>query len=177
MEVVFNFGGFYNSFYDQEIDSVVYDEDSTIDVDAIDFKALHIEVSKRIVEQFNQYIDNEFDVKSEFKFNDLESPKYYNFSTDTIILDISDLDRIKLDLLVASNEDVQSILKGIVKDVTTSKSGYVAFYDYDKVIAKIDEDNKLVYYQCVLDALMNYDKDEYHNVTLDNLSETISNSI
>ena len=175
MKVVFNFGGFYNSFYDNAIDDVVYEDDveNTINPDAIDFKKLHIEVAKRITEQFNEFLSNEYDLEVNFEFDSLDSPKYYNYSTDKIILNISDEDKIKLDLLVVNNGDVDETLKGVVEDVTTSKSGYVAFYDYDKVMTKIDEDNSEVYYQCLLDALMELDKDEYHNVTLENLSETI----
>ena len=179
MEVVFNFGGFYHSHYDDAIDSVVYDsdEENTIDADAVDFKKLHIEVSKRITEKFNEFIDNEFGCEVNFKFLELQSPTKYNFSTDKIILEISESDKIKLDLLVINDEDIKESLISIVTETTTSKSGYIPFYEFKNVMNRIDEDNSEAYYQCLLDALMDYDKDEFHNITLDNLSETISNNI
>lgn len=179
MTVQFNFGGFYNSFYDGAIDDVIYEDndENTIDPDSIDFKALHIAVAKRIVEQFNEYISNEFDVEVDLKFECLRSPKYYNFGTDVIDVIISDEDKIKLDLLVANDSDVEDILKGVVKDATTSRDGYIPFYEYDEVMAKIDDKNTEVYYQSLLDALMDYNKDEYNNITLDCLNETISCNI
>jgi hypothetical protein len=179
MEVVFNFGGFYNSIYDDAINDVVYEDDveNTIEVDAVDFKTLHIEVAKHITEQFIEYIDDEFGVEVKFEFDSLDSPRFYNYSTDTINLNISDADRVKLDKLVIENEDVEDILKGIVDDTTTSKPGYIPFYNYEDVMAKIDEDNTEVYYQSLLDALIDYDKGNYENTTLESLSETIYQNI
>jgi len=176
METLFNFGGFYESLYSAAIDDVVYDEDeeNTIDSDAVDFKNLHNEVAKDITLKFAEYIEDEFGVELTLEYVELNSPKFYNYGTDTISVKISKEDLIQLDLLVANDSDLQSILEGIVEDTTTSKSGYIPFYKYDEVMAKINDDNISVYYQSLLDALMEYNKASYEAFTLEQLNETIS---
>lgn len=179
METLFNFGGFYESYYSEAIDDVVYEDDieNTIDPDKVDFKNLHTEVAKAITEKFAEYIDDEFDVELTLEFVSLNSPRFYNYGTDTISVNISKEDLIKLDLLIVENEDVKSIFEGIVLDTTTSKSGYIPFYNYNEVMAKINDDNISVYYQSLLDALMEYNKQSYDNTTLELLNETISCNI
>jgi len=179
METRFNFGGFYESLYSDAIDDVVYEDDieNTIDTDAVDFKKLHIEVAKDITEKFTEYIEDEFGIEINLEFVSLDSPRFYNYGTDTIDVNISKEDLIKLDLLVVNDTDLQSILEGIVEDTTTSKSGYIPFYEYDEVMAKIDDKNTSVYYQSLLDALMEYNKASYEAFTLELLNETISNNV
>jgi hypothetical protein len=179
METIFNFGGFYGSVYEDAIDDVVYEDDveNTIDPDAVDFKNLHNEVAKAITENFAEYIDDEFGVELTLEYVELNSPRFYNYSTDTISVKISKEDLIQLDLLVINDADLQSILEGIVEDTTTSRSGYIPFYNYDEVMAKINDDNISVYYQSLLDALMEYNKASYEAFTLELLNETISNHV
>ena len=93
--VALNFGGFYDSVHstliDTEIENILETENLEYDqvCDYLDFKAIHLEYSKRLVLDFN---DN-FDLN--LKFEQLIQPKEYNFTTDIIIVDISfhDLDR------------------------------------------------------------------------------------
>tara|TARA_R110000851_G_scaffold329247_2_gene500950 strand:- start:68 stop:607 length:540 start_codon:yes stop_codon:yes gene_type:complete len=179
MEVVFNFGGFYGSNYSDEIDSVIYDEDEDnhIDSDSIDFKALHIAVAKQITEQFNVFLNEEFDLEINFKFNSLESPTFYNYCTDTIILDISNEDKIKLDILVDNDSEIHNYLDKAINDVTTYKDGYVPFFNYDDVKAKINDENEEVYYQTLLDSLIKLKNKEYCIITLDSLNDTISSNL
>lgn len=179
MKVVFNFGGFYNSFYNIEIDYIIYEdsENNTIEPDLIDFKKLHIAISKHIVEQFNEFLSDEYSIVIDLKFDSLESPKYYNYATDKIILNVSKKDMLILDNLVLSDSDVVENLKETINDVTTSKSGYIPFYNYDEVLNKINKDNKEIYYQCLFDTLIALNKDGYTNTTLEMLHETIINNI
>ena len=169
MEVVFNFGGFYGSHYDDAIDSALEGESE----DGLDYKAIHLSVSKHITSQFNEFIDNEYGVEVDLKFKSLESPRYYNYSTDKIIVEISTEDIAKLDVLVTNNSEVANTLAEIVLETTTSSPGYIPYFDYDKVMAKIDDENAEVYYQSLLDALRVLDIDEYHDKTLDCLSESV----
>ena len=176
MEIRFNFGGFYGSHYNDSIDSALEDESQEF-VDCIDFKKVHNEVAKAITTKFEEFLSNEYDLDIDLKFVELQSPRIYNFSTDVIIVNISKEDRIKMDLLVKDDEDVSEKLISIVDDSTTSKIGYVPFYNFKDVMNRIDEDNSEVYYQCLLDALRLLDEDTYYDTTLDALSESVINSI
>lgn len=168
MKIIFNFGGFYNSILSDEIEDYV--ETMEYDFDKIDFNKTHKNVAKDIVNVFNLYLYDEFDIKTNLKFVSLESPRYYNYTTDKIVLEISDKDLKTLDSLLKSDEFIFEEFKAILKDDTTSKSGYIPFYNYDKVMAKIGEENRSFFYQVLLDTLINGEVGEnYNNFILENL--------
>jgi hypothetical protein len=171
MKTVFNFGGFYHSYFNDEIDEIINDEDVKFDVDNIDFKKLHKEVAKDILTAFNECLNSEHDIELKFKFIELDSPKFYNYTTDKILLEITNEDKVKLDLLVVNDNEVKEALEEIVNNVTTSRPGYMPYYNYDEVIAKVDEENEETYYQCLLDAL--YDKDEVFEEVREDLRNTV----
>lgn len=127
--VALNFGGFYDSIHsdliDTELENILETEDLEYDqiFDYIDFKAIYLEYSKRLVEGLN---DN-FDLN--LKFEQLIRPKEYNFSTDIIIVDISFQDYNYLFL-----DTDQEELKNKITKATTNRDGYSAFYNYSEML-------------------------------------------
>ena len=127
--VALNFGGFYNSIHsdliDIEIENILETEDLEYDqiCDYIDFKAIHLEYSKRLVLEFN---DN-FDLN--LKFEQLIHPKEYNFTTDIIIVDMAFQDYNYLFLDTDQDE-----LKHKITKATTNRDGYSAFYNYSEML-------------------------------------------
>ena len=127
--VALNFGGFYDSIHsdliDTEIENILETEDLEYDqiCDYIDFKAIHLEYSKRLVLDFN---DN-FDLN--LKFEELIHPKEYNFTTDIIIVDMAFQDYNYLFLDTDQDE-----LKHKITKATTNRDGYSAFYNYSEML-------------------------------------------
>ena len=127
--VALNFGGFYDSIHSDLIDTEIKNILEIEDIeyaqicDYIDFKAIHLEYSKRLVLDFN---DN-FDLN--LKFEQLIQPKEYNFTTDIIIVDISFQDYNYLFLDTDQNE-----LKHKITKATTNRDGYLAFYNYSEML-------------------------------------------
>ena len=129
--VALNFGGFYDSIHsnliDTELENILETEDLEYDqiFDYIDFKAIYLEYSKRLVEGLN---DN-FDLN--LKFEQLIRPKEYNFSTDEILVEMSMQDYNYLFLDTDQDE-----LKHKITKATTNRDGYLAFYNYSEVLGE-----------------------------------------
>lgn len=127
--VALNFGGFYDSIHsdliDTELENILETEDLEYDqiFDYIDFKAIYLEYSKRLVEGLN---DN-FDLN--LKFEQLIRPKEYNFSTDEILVEMSMQDYNYLFL-----ETDQDELKHKITKATTKRDGYMPFYNYSEML-------------------------------------------
>lgn len=127
--VALNFGGFYDSVHsnliDIEIENILETENLEYDqmCDYIDFKAIHLEYSKRLVSNFN----DEFDLN--LKFEELFQPKEYNFTTDIIIVEMSMQDYNYLFLDTDQDE-----LKHKITKATTNRDGYSTFYNYSEML-------------------------------------------
>ena len=127
--VALNFGGFYDSVHstliDTEIENILEMEDLEYDqiYDYIDFKAIHLEYSKRLVSDFN---DN-FDLN--LKFEQLIQPKEYNFKTDEILVEMSMQD---YNFLFLDTDQDELNLK--ITKATTNRDGYSAFYNYSEML-------------------------------------------
>ena len=127
--VALNFGGFYDSIHsdliDTELENILETEDLEYDqiCDYIDFKAIHLEYSKRLVSNFN----DEFDLN--LKFEELFQPKEYNFKTDEILVEMSMQDYNYLFLDTDQDE-----LKHKITKATTNRDGYLAFYNYSEML-------------------------------------------
>ena len=127
--VALNFGGFYDSvpsaLIDTEIENILETENLEYDqiCDYIDFKAIHLEYAKRLVDAFN---DN-FDLN--LKFEELIHPKEYNFTTDIIIVDMAFQDYNYL--FIDTDQDE---LKNKITKATSNRDGYSAFYNYSEML-------------------------------------------
>jgi len=185
MRININFGGFYGSCHESLIDAVIEDEkeyysneyenrvklkkylqNNNIEFwELYNYKDIHLEYSKLWLGLFKDWFKNEFDLDIPLKFIELSSPKYYNYSTDVIIASVK-LKKHEIKSLLHNDVlniecDLLDRFENMVSRVTTSGSGYFAFYDYDKVINMIDKDNKRVCFECLLDVLIDIFNNEF----------------
>ena len=140
MKTTLNFGGFYESIHSELIESTVEQviEDDNVTEDMIKWADLNLEYSKKYVD----FLNERFELN--LKFLELNSPKYYNYSTDVIIVEISTDDFKKVSDIVDKEK-----LKEVVKEITTGRSGYIPFYTFDEVF----QDNEMLC-QCMFDVLI-----------------------
>lgn len=158
--VTVNFGGFYESTHDYIVErAVAYTIEKGVDEDgAIDYEVLANVPYETWKEAQNEYskcwldyiLNNELDTS--FEFEGIDSPRFYNYSTDVIIARYSEEDFKKV-LEYIERESLNSKVDEHIKRLTTDSSGYVPFYNEDE----LREDNAL-YLQSMLDVII----DELH---------------
>ena len=147
-----HFGGFYESIHDSRIDSMIeaYSGNEYPDYnnwENIDFKKTFKSYIEAYCNNLSNFIKSEYNVDMDFKNLELESPKYYNYSTDTILADIPANQIKELNSLMIKDALFLEFLKERVK----SYDGYISFYDYDTALA--NKDNILIMY--VLEFICN----------------------
>jgi len=143
IKTTINFGGFYNSIHDDNIERACesfYSDDNgncnwDIILDKVDFKKLRGVYIDLYCDLFSDWLKENYNLAIKFENISLLSPREYNFETDKILCDID----------IMENESVIKIMKAKpafldwVKDRTQSKSGYISFYSYDDVINNSNE--------------------------------------
>lgn len=139
-----NFGGFYNSLHSDIID--YYIEDFEYEWETVDYKTTY----RTYVKDYITVLNNKLDTNIIFKA--LNSPKYYNYSTDSIIVEISKKDILKLFKYI-KEEDLKQEVFNIIKDASTSKDGYIAFYNYGDFFKK---DNLDILIECLFDIIVEH---------------------
>ena len=137
-----NFGGFYESIHSSIIDT--YIEDYEYDWENVNYRATYESYAKNYIKVLNQKLDTNISFKS------LVSPKFYNYSTDVINIDISKKDILKLFQYVR-NEELKQEVFNIIKESSTSKDGYIAFYNYEDFFKK---DNLGILIECLVDVIV-----------------------
>lgn len=141
MQLQLNFGGFYQSVWDSILDNELeYMCEDMSDHDELDafydnvsWIKTYNKASEYITDLFNQVmLDYGYIINVEFER--LNRPKFYNFETDVIILKDYDLDTLENALIGVLNElDAYEVYNELLKDATTSRSGYIAFYSIDTI--------------------------------------------
>ena len=155
IETNINFGGFYNSIHSDIID--IYIEDMEYNWEAVDYKETYKIYSKNYIKVLNNILDTNLIFKA------LNSPKYYNFTTDIINVEISKKDILKLFKYVKDAELKEEVFN-IIKDSSTSKDGYVAFYNYADFFKK---DNLDILVECLLDVIIENLQDDIIDVIVE----------
>jgi hypothetical protein len=145
IETSINFGGFYESIHDGNIDHMV--EAYEYDFDHVDYKKTFQSYIDEYCSKLSSYINDEYQVDIDFKNIKLYSPQYYNYSTDVIDCKIHTNQVNSLNEILKKDNEFLSFLK----DRTTSCSGFVSFYTYDDALN--NKDNKLIMY--VLEYICN----------------------
>ena len=136
LQANFNFGGFYNSQHDWVIDNYIdtFIRDIESDelpenegeiYDAIDYKGLRNLYCEQLVKFMNSKLN------TSLEYLELNSPAYYNFTTDKIVVkfDEKDFESIKEYIPYNIEEDIEELLK----DWTTSRDGYIPYYSYSEI--------------------------------------------
>ena len=143
-----NFGGFYNSTHSDIIDNYV--EDMEYNWEEVNYKETYEMYSESYIKVLNNILDTNIIFKA------LNSPKYYNYTTDVINVEISKKDILKLFKYIKEEELKQEVFN-IIKDSSTSKDGYIAFYEYKDFFKK---DNLDILIECLFDAIIEHLQDD-----------------
>ena len=142
IETNINFGGFYNSIHSDIIES--YIEDYEYNWEDVNYTDTYKIYSESYIKVLNNILD------TNIIFKTLNSPKFYNFTTDIINVEISKKDILKLFKYIKEEELKQEVLNHI-KDISTSKSGYLALYNYKDFFKKENQD---ILIECLLDIIL-----------------------
>ncbi len=145
MEVLLCFSGFYETLWSDELDrcenqQAEYlvgsecDEPYNLEEEEVrqvlerrgNYQAMQIAVCKAYVEGFENWLDNAFALNVSLKFKDMTSPKFYNYETDRIFVEVS-LSDIKKLLKEAGWKEVAEM----AKKHFTSRSGFISWYNPD----------------------------------------------
>jgi hypothetical protein len=127
---VLPFSGFYYSVHDQELDEVLNqmfsDRDTGCDVnedlvmrawDKMDWRQVHIDYAKEYVDDFSR------EFKLDLEFDELNSPREYNFTTDRVFAYITTESLQK----VFNTVDTPA-LRVKIHENHTSRDGFISFY-------------------------------------------------
>jgi len=136
------FGGFYNSIHSDNIDFFIDNEVEyeNLNIDKIDYKKTYQNYINDYVNELENYILHEYNIEIDFKNISLDSPKYYNYSTDVIKTNVSFTQILNLNNKLLQLDQFNKYLK----DHTKSYDGFMSFYTYDD--AKSNKDNILIQY-------------------------------
>ena len=171
------FQGFYYSLYDQAVDA---EFDQTVDgivedagLDASDigdalrrhcrFNVAYTEIAKKYLDAVNTVITEEIGFNPEIEWEEMTSPKEYNFETDRIFGKITGA---KLKELLKACDKAE--LDAIIHDRFTSRSGFMSFYPNSlaewtkKPISAWDHNQLGTVLLCVLGRI-----DDWENVFFD----------
>lgn len=147
MEARIPFSGFYESMWSKAIDDEEEQwaerlaEEHQIKQDDIQellfrhttYQVAYRHVAAEYVKSFEEFINRELGLKLSLAFNDMTSPKYYNFETDALYVGLSPRDVV----LLARRVGLPAIRKA-AKEMFTSRDGFMSFYS-----PRIDEWGKL----------------------------------
>lgn len=132
-EIRIPFSGFYESAHSAMIEAEIEDHFRDDKGDVIDFpeefwhhweaKKVNEAYAEDYVDNFQEWLENECDIKINLEYKRLSSPREYNFSTDVIYAEINLQDVYEFKKLVAP-----LTLEKIIKERFTSRSGFISFY-------------------------------------------------
>jgi len=140
MEARIPFGGFYESMWSEGIDEEERQyaeelaEEHCIPVNKVaelffkhtHYRVAHNEVAREYALDFQKVINSELKLNVFMTFQEMTSPKYYNFETDKIFVEISYPDVLRLARKVGRNA-----LRKAAKAMFTSYDGFISFYSPD----------------------------------------------
>lgn len=125
-KALIDFGGFYHSDWGYMIDCLIDRESDNLEdvdrfVDSVDFNKTRRDIAILIVRAINQACD------LDLNFVSIISPKFYNFETDKIEVEVLDSDLPKIDALLTELEAWDNYDDAVI-EATTERSGYMPFY-------------------------------------------------
>ena len=141
VEFYLDFGGFYDSYIDGLIDQTLESE-SEMQLEEFNrevtpcldnYQELCEKISKEYISILNEALFYETGLKDEptLDYISLNSPKYYNFETDTILTQMSIKDLKALLRLVD-----RSKLADYINEHSKSRDGFYSFYDGFEAVKK-----------------------------------------
>lgn len=120
------FHGFYNSIHDDKLNDLAQDEDGDWceeEAEKIDWQKARIEYCKEYVDKFSELTE----IAMEFK--ELDSPRFYNYSTDKIVVEISL--SVLADIYAKTIKNYCDELSDKIEENHSHRSGFISFYSND----------------------------------------------
>ena len=155
-----DFGGFYHSIHSDEIDSRI--EHFEIDEDNINYKETCNSYCIEFIDSINDMLE------LDLKFIQIDSPRFYNFTTDKIEAEINENDFNTLkDTYLNSNEFID-----YVNENSKSYDGFISFYNGFNEVVKEDE----ILLQYMFNYILKEYADEIENYIFEMDFEIIENN-
>ena len=135
------FIGFYETYLngDSDIDNYLDDTNLNYDDLNIDYDKYHQDVSKWMVNEITELL-KEIGIDCTINYQNLISPKEYNFSTDSINIEIELSPETLKSIKKLIDDNFDGISK-IIKDDYTSRSGFISSHSNDINDWKINTKN------------------------------------
>lgn len=149
------FAGFYYSVLDlgEILDGQIGDDENhhlmtEQQFESINWKKTNNEIAKNWVEAFNEtFEDALIEYGISIKFIEVDSPKYYNYTTDKAVCEATfDKNKLTTKLLADVNNHLE-YFENLLIERHKSRSGFISFYDHDidtwlnEYIKQIADDN------------------------------------
>lgn len=143
--IIIPFQGFYNSWYSDAIDreqeqfceyevsenrvraDITESELNDLLWYCADYSAAYLEIAKKYVDAFQDYINEETGENIRLEFETMTSPKYYNFTTDRIFCFIHPDDLARMFEEVKASPEFKDTIEARHK----SRSGFISYYAHD----------------------------------------------
>lgn len=131
-EILINFGGFYNSIHDAQIENQFDACEDCIDFDAQnrDYTKTQVNYSKKYLKKMEQFLFNE-KIEVKLNFVRIKSPREYNFETDKIVVNLLKKHQKSIINFVKNKFAVELI--ELIRTQTTARDGYHPFYTFDDI--------------------------------------------
>ena len=155
-----DFGGFYHSIHSDEIDHRI--ESFEIDEDKVNYKETCNSYCIEFIDSINDMLE------LNLKFIKIDSPKFYNFTTDKIEAEINENDFNKLKDTYLSNQEFVDYIELNSK----SYSGFISFYNSFNEVIKEDE----ILLQYMFNYILKEYADEIENYIFEMDFEIIENN-
>ena len=134
-ETTIPFSGFYETLastilddrLEPDLDELPDNVDTDFIFDGIDYHKFNLDYSKAYADNFKTWFFEETEIDINIEFKELDSPKYYNFTTDRIFCTIDEASIKKLADLCLSDGAFCTYLK----DNFTSRDGFISSYSND----------------------------------------------
>ena len=168
MRVYIEFGGFYGSIHEMNVEAAV-EAYCTKDDGSLD-EAMYNEwdwcdsfngYMLAYVQAFEKWLSDRHDITADFRKCKLISPREYNFRTDIIEADITNEAK---EALIDKFKDEADFLNYLA-DATKNRSGFVSFYTFDEALA--DKDDVLIEY------LLRYLCEDFNDDDLDSYIDRV----
>lgn len=130
------FSGFYNTIWDDYTDRLIENElchfkseyDLGLEYDdlEINWEEYHLELSKMITSEIEDVL-KEYNLVKSVSFDNLHSPKFYNYRNDSINVDI-EIDQKCITIIKNVVHSNFSYFEELVHESTTSTIGFIPYY-------------------------------------------------
>jgi len=155
MKTALNFGGFYQSWHDEQLErAVAYACDLVDECGEIKWDEMYASINSWTPyrEQYAEAWLGQFndEIGTSLAFEGINSPREYNFRTDAIMASMTTRDALALFKYVREN-DLKNDVFDRMREITTSRDGYLAFYSYRDLFKR---ENRDLLMECLCDAII-----------------------